>query len=64
MATVLDLSTVITAALTEIGVNGRLDVRMAGSRCTSWVGTPTGDDFEVVVSVLPLPRRMPPADDD
>lgn len=55
MATVLDLSTVISAALTEIGVNGRLDVRMASSRCTSWVGQPTGTDYEVVVSVRPLP---------
>lgn len=54
MATVLDVSTVIASALAEVGINGRLDVRMDGSRSTSWVGLPTGEDFEVVVSVAAL----------
>lgn len=60
MATVLDIATVITSALTEIGVNGRLDVHKDGSWSTSWVGSPTGADYDVILSVRP----MPPADDD
>lgn len=54
MATVLDIAGVIESALTEVGMKGRLDVRMGGSRFTSWVGSPTGTDYEVVVSVRPL----------
>ena len=54
MATVLDVATVITSALTEVSMNGRLDVRMDGSRSTSWVGQPTGDDYEIVVELKPL----------
>ena len=56
MATVLDVADVVASALTEISLNGRLDVRMDGSRSTSWVGSPTGDDVEVVVTVKPLER--------
>lgn len=56
MATVLDVATVITSALTEVNMNGRLDVRMDGSRSTSWVGTPTGDDYQVIVEIKALDR--------
>ena len=56
MATVVDVADVIASALIEVAVNGRLDVRMDGSRSTSWVGQPTGDDYEVLVEVKPLDR--------
>ena len=57
MAHALDVADAIASALTEVGVNGRLDVRMGGSRSTLWVGMPTGDDYEIVVTVTPLARH-------
>lgn len=56
MATMQDIEAAVSSALTEIGVTGRLDVRMDGSRGTSWLGQPTGDDHEIVVAVQPLDR--------
>lgn len=58
MAHSLDVADAIASALTEVSVNGRLDVRMGGSRSTLWVGSPTGDDYEVVVTVVPLVRSQ------
>lgn len=55
MAHALDVGDAVAAALLEIGINGKLDVRKDGDRSTRWVGDPTGDDFEVVVTVTPLP---------
>ena len=57
MATVLDIATALEAALVEIGIDGRLDVRADGSRSTSWIGLPTGNDVEVTVTVKPLERK-------
>lgn len=53
MATESDIAQVIHAALTEIGVSGRLEVRGEGE-LSDWIGSPTGDDLLVVVTVTPL----------
>lgn len=55
MATVLDVSAVITSALTEIGVTGEVDVTMDGTRRVTWLGEPSGDDVQVAVAVTMLP---------
>lgn len=48
-------SDAIQKAMKEAGINGSYDVRFDGCRSTGWVGKPTGEDFEVVVTIKPLP---------
>lgn len=55
MKTVIDASDAIRAAMQAMGINGSYDVRWDGSRSTGWVGKPTGEDYEVVVTIKPLP---------
>ncbi len=57
MKSVINASDAIQAAMKAMGINGSYDVRWDGSRSTGWVGKPTGDDFEVVVTIKPLPPR-------
>jgi hypothetical protein len=51
---VLDISDAIQAAMKSLDMGGRYDVRWAGSRSTGYVGKPTGDDYEVIVTVKKL----------
>jgi len=55
MKSVIDASDAIQAAMKALGINGSYDVRLDGSRSTGWVGKPGGKDFEVVVTIKPLP---------
>lgn len=55
MKSVLDASDAIQVAMKSMGINGSYDVRFNGSRSTGWVGKPSGEDFEVVVTIKPLP---------
>lgn len=40
--------------LEELNICGRLDVRCDGSRATSWVGRPTGNDHKITIVIEPL----------
>jgi hypothetical protein len=54
MADIKDVSTVIASALSEISVNGTLDVEMDGDSEVVNLGTLPGDPVEVVVTVKPV----------
>ena len=54
MADIKDVSEAIHSALSEIGVNGELDVKMEGDRVAAPIGHPTGDDIAVSVTVSEL----------
>ena len=49
--TVLDIADAIRPALVDLGLSGELDVRMDGSRSTSWIGQPSEGDPVVIVQV-------------
>lgn len=51
----MDASNAIQRAMKEMGANGSYDVHFEGSRSTGWVGKPGGQDYEVVVTIKPLP---------
>lgn len=53
MADIIDLSTVIASALSEVSVNGTLDVEMDGENKVVAIGKHSGEDVEVVVTVTP-----------
>ncbi len=50
MADLHDISASIASALTEVGVNGHLDVEMDGAKQAATLG-PLGDEVEVEVIV-------------
>lgn len=54
MADIRDVSTVIASALSEISVNGILDVEMDGDSKVVSLGPLPGDPVEVVVTVKPI----------
>lgn len=59
MSSITQVSDAIQATLKELGINGSYDVRFNQCRSTGWIGQPTGDDFEVVVTIKPLPPLRP-----
>ena len=54
---IIDISDAVQAAMKSIDMAGRYDVRWDGSRSTGYVGKPTGEDYEVVVTVRKLPEQ-------
>ena len=54
MADIADLSTVIASALSEVSVNGTLDVEMDGDNKFVKLGTQSGEAVEVIVTVTPI----------
>jgi hypothetical protein len=54
MASASDFATVIVSALSEIGITGEVDATKDGVRAVQWIGSPSGDDVQVVVTVKPL----------
>jgi hypothetical protein len=54
MVSANDVATVIVAALGEIGITGEVDATKDGIRAVQWIGSPSGDDVQVVVTVKPL----------
>lgn len=61
MATAHDACTVITAALTEIGMTGKVEVEMYGARSVQVFGELDGDDVWVAVTVIPARDALPTA---
>ncbi|WP_375421675.1 hypothetical protein [uncultured Sphingomonas sp.] len=59
MATTNDITTAITAALEEIGVEGEVDVTSGEARVTQPVGSPSGDAQLIKVEVSDLPEQSP-----
>ena len=55
MADLNDISTSIASALSEVGVNGHLDVEMDGVKQAETLG-PLGDEVEVEVVVRSVER--------
>lgn len=53
MADLNDISASIASALTEVGVNGHLDVEMDGAKQAAALGR-LGDEVEVEVIVRPV----------
>jgi hypothetical protein len=53
--TITEASHAVQAAMKTMGIKGSYDVRFEGSRSTGWIGKPTGEDFEVVVTIKSLP---------
>lgn len=56
---IIEASDAFQAAMKQAGINGSYDVRFDGCRSTGWVGKPSGDDFEVVITIKPLPPIEP-----
>lgn len=60
---VIQASGAVRDMMGALGINGSFDVREftddthRHSRSTGWVGQPTGTDYEVVVTIKPLPPR-------
>jgi hypothetical protein len=55
MRTILDTSDAVRSMMDAIGIKGSFDVRQEGNRSVGWVGKPSGEDYEVVVTIKPLP---------
>ena len=62
MADLRDVTTAIVSALTEISITGEIDVTMGQARSVQYIGSPTGDDYQVIVFVLPLQAADRPAE--
>ncbi|MBB5714762.1 hypothetical protein [Sphingomonas aerophila] len=56
MASASDVATVIVSALAEIGMTGEVDATKDGVQAVQWIGSPSGNDVQVVVTVQPLDR--------
>ena len=54
MATVADVATAIASALAEVGVTGKLSVKMNGDHAVAIVGDTGADDVQVDVVVTPI----------
>ena len=54
---ILAVSDAVKAAMEQLEMAGRYDVRWNGSRSTGYVGEPTGEDYEVEVTVRRLPEQ-------
>lgn len=54
--TVIDVANALKAALKELGIVGQFDLRMDGSRATSWIGQPGGEDKLIIVRIDPYPE--------
>lgn len=57
MADIQDVSTVIASALSEVSINGTLDVEMDGDSKIVALDAATGEAVEVVVTVTPIDRE-------
>ena len=54
MATANDVATVIVSPLAEIGVTGEAEATKDGVRAVQWIGSPSGEGVQVLVTVKPL----------
>ncbi len=58
---IVAISDAIQDTMRALGINGSFDVRHDGCRSTGWIGSPTGTDYAVEVTVSPLPDLAPVA---